>query len=922
MKLSPEDFPAFFREMNDGHAPFPWQERLARDVFQNREWPKCLDLPTASGKTAVLDIAIFHLALEARLGAERRAPVRISLVVDRRLIVDQAHKRADRIKGRLSEGNSIAGKVAEELKALSGDEDVLVVQALRGGLPRESDWARTPMQPTVLLSTVDQVGSRLLFRGYGVSKSMRPVHAGLLGSDCLIFLDEAHLSEPFRQSLEWIEKYRGNPAPWAAVTMSATPGEKSAEPLLKAEDYAHPILGPRLSVAKPAELREIPATDIAASYAAAARELAAQEKIQRMLIVVNRVNLARSIFEELRAESPLLLTGRVREFDRERIVRQLEARFEKTDGKLFVVATQCIEAGVDLDFDGLVTQIAPIDALRQRFGRLNRTGRGIDAMAIVCATKEDISKRADPIYGIAAKDTWDELAKIAVVDKKKRIVDFGARVLPEVLGDEMLVKCSCERPDAPTMPPGYFDLWSCTNPSPSVEPEVALFLHGAQRASADVEVVWRKDLDRDELKDLIPLVALMPPRSGETLSVPVWNVRQWLAGANDADRVGDLEGEPDSNGQSPSGRPVLRWRGDDEPERILPQKIRPGDVILVPASYGGCDDWGWTGRADAPVQDDYALEASARVKSSQVAIRLHPALFGEEAWGAIRQLIELDYGRADEMLGALLELETLPASVRGEIEQFRPRAEYAAWYDNDHPSSGVVIAGRRSKRQDEPSTETDQLGSLGEISLLDHTKDVVNKVAVFAERAGLELRVRRALEFAAELHDSGKGDLRFQANLADGTPGLQILAKSRRRMTRQSMLPERWRHEALSVRVAIGDSRFSAQADSMDRELALWLIGTHHGWGRPFFPHDDEMDDRARSISDANGAMISLPASSGPQRLDFEWNGLDWTALFDRLQRRYGRWDLARLEAILRLADHRASEEGDERALIAGVGTR
>ena len=244
MKLSPEDFPAFFREMNDGHAPFPWQERLARDVFQNREWPKCLDLPTASGKTAVLDIAIFHLALEARLGAERRAPVRISLVVDRRLIVDQAHKRADRIKGRLSEGNSIAGKVAEELKALSGDEDVLVVQALRGGLPRESDWARTPMQPTVLLSTVDQVGSRLLFRGYGVSKSMRPVHAGLLGSDCLIFLDEAHLSEPFRQSLEWIEKYRGNPAPWAAVTMSATPGEKSAEPLLKAEDYAHPILGP------------------------------------------------------------------------------------------------------------------------------------------------------------------------------------------------------------------------------------------------------------------------------------------------------------------------------------------------------------------------------------------------------------------------------------------------------------------------------------------------------------------------------------------------------------------------------------------------------------------------------------------------------------------------------------------------------
>src|SRR5690606_22545097 len=104
--------------------------------------------------------------------------------------------------------------VAERLLLLSAERQgsenhrPLIARRLRGGLPREDDWARTPSQPTILCSTVDQVGSRLLFRGYGVSDSMKPVHAGLLGADCLILLDEAHLAEPFRQTLDRLAAYR------------------------------------------------------------------------------------------------------------------------------------------------------------------------------------------------------------------------------------------------------------------------------------------------------------------------------------------------------------------------------------------------------------------------------------------------------------------------------------------------------------------------------------------------------------------------------------------------------------------------------------------------------------------------------------------------------------------------------------------
>jgi CRISPR-associated endonuclease/helicase Cas3 len=88
-------------------------------------------------------------------------------------------------------------------------------------------------------------------------------------------------------------------------------------------------------------------------------------------------------------------------------------------------------------------------------------------------------------------------------------------------------------------------------------------------------------------------------------------------------------------------------------------------------------------------------------------------------------------------------------------------------------------------------------------------------------------------------------------------------------------------------------------ARASDAGLVLWLVGAHHGYGRPLFPHQDPTE---------NAPDI------GPQSLAFDWNGLDWPSLFARLKDRYGVWELARMEAILRLADHRASEEARERA--------
>jgi CRISPR-associated endonuclease/helicase Cas3 len=83
----------------------------------------------------------------------------------------------------------------------------------------------------------------------------------------------------------------------------------------------------------------------------------------------------------------------------------------------------------------------------------------------------------------------------------------------------------------------------------------------------------------------------------------------------------------------------------------------------------------------------------------------------------------------------------------------------------------------------------------------------------------------------------------------------------------------------------------------------LYLIGSHHGHGRPFFLHSDPWDAYARQL-----LGVAIAAGSGPERLDFDWQGRDWAELFVELQSQYGPWGLAFLEAVLRLADHRASE--------------
>ena len=378
-ELTADKFDAFYEAVH-GYKPFPWQTCLAKEWVCAGTWPETIALPTAAGKTACIEIALFALAC----GAEN-APRRILLVVDRRIVVDQAFRHAEMLAKKLKVAkDGILKDVADALLAIAHPGwsqlnekakelvNPLDYYALRGGMYRETAWTKSPLQPTIITSTVDQVGSRLLFRGYGVSDGMLPIHAALVGNDALIILDEAHCAKPFDQTLQAMKKYRDRNkslAPFHCVTMTATPVHEGEVFRENEDDRNHPELGKRIKASKPASIvvaekatGKNATMQLAKALAEQANALSA-EGFACVGIIVNSPKTARELRNN-HLKDAVLLTGRMRPLDRDRIFEdRLKPLLSNGDGDVpkFVIGTQCLECGADFDFHALVTECASLD---------------------------------------------------------------------------------------------------------------------------------------------------------------------------------------------------------------------------------------------------------------------------------------------------------------------------------------------------------------------------------------------------------------------------------------------------------------------------------------------------------------------------------------------------------------------------------
>ncbi|MCK6529493.1 MAG: type I-U CRISPR-associated helicase/endonuclease Cas3 [Candidatus Brocadiae bacterium] len=975
--IEPTDFGAYFRALHGKTDPFPWQERLAVQLIEHGEWPRGITLPTGSGKTAVIDIALFHLAWEISNGVTlRRAPRRIFFVVDRRIVVDAARDRAagiaEALRSAISTGKGILYRVATALARLGG-EGPLEVASLRGGAYRDHGWTRSPESALVCATTVDQIGSRLLFRGYGVSEYARPIHAGLVAHDALVVLDEAHLSRPFDQSLDWVERFRGPPwsecpisLPFQVVRMTATPrGGTGFE--LSEDDRRHPELMRRLAASKLARLHLVPtAADgggdeegrFVSAASEAAKGLVAGRADRTVAVVVNRVGTARRIFNQLGADPTLaastdfvLLTGRCRPYDRDRLLarwlpRMSPGREPAGERPLVVVATQTIEAGADLDFDGLVTEVASLDALRQRFGRLDRRGSAGVSEAVVLARKGQVQRGSvDPVYGAVLPAVWKWLEVQAKASGKPRQVDFGIEAMCLPTGPQELADLCSAPAEAPVMLPAHIDGWVQTCPAPGADPEVSIFLHGEATQPADVQVAWRADLPLElaerDVGEVAAIVSLVPPTVRECLAVPAGAVRAWLA-RSPALEVADVEGaREDPGGTEPRSGPgrmsraVVRWRGPEDVAVIRLDEIRPGDTVVVPSEYGGADALGWNPDGPRPVVD--VADPCAMESGRAPVLRLHPAVVrqwrdgsavGEDLTGAVEGILKRDPGddslvpEAAVVVEALSRVENLPEWVREAIDRLTHQGARLRPYPAEAGSRALVLSekpaaasrSRPRRRHEEATTEDDSASHTTVVTLAAHCKHVKQQAEQMARACGLGEPLVTALGVAGLLHDVGKADPRFQTWLREGDRvpvvlGEPPLAKSgmdprdRRAMEaarRRSGYPPGARHEHTSV--AMVDGGAWSWPKGVDQDLVLHLVGTHHGRGRPFVgsvPDPEPVDVHLSHF----GAELHTSSRHGLERLDSGWVDRFW-----RVVRRYGPWGVSYLEALLRLADQRASE--------------
>lgn len=999
-ELDSQDFSAFFESLW-GKTPFTWQRELAEKVLDkdngsadagsidrtHLHWPEAIALPTAAGKTACMDIAVFALAAQAPRLSRRQtitAPRRVFFVVDRRVIVDEAYERARELATKLrTADDGIMKRVADNLRCIAhgeptggGGEQPLAVHILRGGMYRSEAWMSHPLRAAVIASTVDQIGSRLLFRAYGRRPGTWSICAGLVANDSLILLDEAHCAQPFLQTLQAVQRFHTwGYAPLGRscipVVMSATPPaglapfeDRSAERM----DPEHP-LGRRQLAHKPAKLRPSRgATGVGAKEVLARNLVEAalgliDERRRAIVVFVNRVATARETCRLLREKEEIdttLLTGRMRPIDKDAVTRQrlrlLHSRESETRDlprPSIVVATQTLEVGADLDFDGLVTECASLDALRQRFGRLNRMGRPIDARAVILYGEQAVTTD-DPVYGGALAETWAWLNRHK--DDMDE-VDLGIAHLERTLPDRnALAALNAPSLDAPVMLPAHVDCWAQTAPPPYPSPDVAPFLHGPRDGVADIQVCWRADLTDTATErgkdEVLEILSLCPPSSTETIPVPIGVFKRWLSGESVEDHSADVEGiEPDAITDRQGETTVVRWRGSRTVHEDIasdPSRIRPGDVVVIPVIHAGdcrtLGDFPLDDTTSPPVLD--VGDQAYRTARAKPILRLHAKLVEdwpdsiqtakEMARDLLNGLEEKHETDPDEVADTLRDFLTELVSSFAELpDRWRWLSETAGDLCKEYRGSrlrsayrivgakSLILVGRSRipelAHEADSFTDEDDADASGishksgsPVKLRDHLHGVEAFVRRHVAGCGLSDEQAEAAVRAGLLHDLGKADRRFQSLLRRGArwSGAELLAKSAEmpktradydRVRAAAGYPKGGRHELLSVRLAESAPALLPQTDDL-RDLTLYLIATHHGWCRPFAPviFDDEESDVCFELS---GHRMYWSGPTSLERIDSGVADRYW-----RLVRVYGWWGLAWLEALVRLADWRQSE--------------
>jgi len=902
-------FPTFedFFEDLVGYQPFRWQSRLASFIIDNGRWPAEIGVPTGLGKSSTVEIAIWSLALQAASDATRTLPTRVWYVVNRRLLVDEAFERALRLQDALRTArDGPLGRVAEALysaQAVRWDSGPLHVARIRGGADggfRPPD----PSCPAVMLATVPMFGSRLFFRGYGTGTRMRSVDAALAGTDSLLLLDEAHIARPLIKALHQRQELPAGEAEVlpaqrrdvARVSLTAT-GAIDPEFTLDATlgDHDDEIVVKRISATKSTELASGPKKKIHEQLATTAFGLAErlldEQVTPAVCLFVNTAGRAARVKTHVDklikkwdhpAES-LILTGRLRSIDaapiRDRLLGGSDnvraGRSGKRDRTLFVVATQTLEVGADLDFDAMVTESAGARALVQRFGRLNRLGDRNYSLATIVHAEDE---KSWPVYGAEPAEVWNRLLEVVGLDESS--IDLGPERIGNILGEPTDLP-----PRSPELLPNHLREWAKTSPPANAwEAPVDPFISGENDDDRRVSVLWRNHLPRDGAENHHRLLPL--PHTDETVEIPIG---EFVGFANERKcRVLNTD--------------------DGTLDAVLPHQLRPGATIVLPGEWGGYRaDLGWSADSTEPTSDASASLRREFVVSGRSIRTLADDDFLSIPADEVDTLAELADsaqahwservwvdGGAEDNDDALAGLRvSLPALV------FVRRRGGPLIGQLPATTNGVKPQPPRAEIDDELSTITTLAGERA--TLAAHLALVGDTAHRIAKRIGLTDGLADAVALAARVHDVGKCDPRFQL-LLGAEPDVLMAKSDPGHRAGASPWPRGGRHEAISGRLFTAWMADNALT-GVDADLVHHLVLSHHGFGRPLVP----------GVYSAGALPIQFEVEGQSVEATADLADVDWEqpARFERLNKRYGPWCLALLEAVLRQADHAESALAD-----------
>ncbi len=890
------DFAQFFRTVN-GFAPFAWQVRLCEYVGTHGRWPDRICAPTGSGKSHAAEVHVFVNALAAR-GLGPRVPRRLVSVVNRRALVDDMYEHAREVSkvlaSRTGTQDDIVSEVSSALFSLVDwpldteryvTASPLVTASLRGGVRPQTEWIDDPRACALIAATPEMAGSRLLFRGYGASRYARPREAGLLAHDSVLLVDEAHLS---RQLLKTARVVADDVSRRGAVAVpgiqvvetTATPPAESerlaviqvAEDDLEASGPASTLVR-RLRVPKPLIVHRSLRWPKGRATTAYVRELADLAMTERDVVgregttgcVVNNVETAVLLAEELdkrlmpgRRHDPdgsqvLCWVGPMRPMD----VMGIRTEHERllvggTDPRVaFVVATQTVEVGVNLDFDSLVTELAPGSSLSQRAGRVNRMGRR-DSARVVVVAPATVEGDRPPYRGgdLRAAAEWLD----------GRVAD-PLGMAPWALVSDPAPLERTRRLFLSALTPTDRDLLANTSDELFAEPELAFWLRDDLDPEVEpVHVVVRGSLPPDDAQAL-EVLRVTGVSAYESFPADLWRARLVCEKVLDA--------------HAPRGRVFC---SDSDEWSLLTESadLRPGSVIVVDTGHA------LTTRLviDPAAERVEHFETMWRRAGARDPLELPTeggvVVLNDTPSPAERDLLELAADLDDRALAALLTERGHPAAV---VSARRGEGEVPEW---------LILMPANAVSDDAELRQ--EKSARGPVLLETHARAVALVARRFASDLGLPEAVVEAQRHAGLHHDDGKVHPEMQVRLAC-PPGSEPWAKSGPHSTRarRDRLPGHWRHEQYSVLFA------ASAANLPNRDLVLRLVGTSHGRGRPFFPHGS-------GVVEGDPALLSIAEDL--------FDGCGWSDILERTEATYGVWGCAYLEAVLRSADCMVSKEG------------